>query len=334
MQDNTEVRFANLEFNQEDVEWADVVALGGGGVLYDSSFENVENYLRFIDHAKLMGKKTAAIGMGVQGIYTKYGRRRYAETLSGLDLLIVRDMRDAESLSDIGVTCPIHTVPDLAFLLPDVLDRMRENYNYTTPRSIETLNAIKTDNRKIVGVSLAAEDGRTLVDTDKTRKGTQNYKKRTKNIKTLLKTLARDEGCYIVLFQQSNDDESFYHELVDFIGPEGITLIKPDGPSDAMAIIDLYSKFDAVITSRYHGFIASILAEKPVYILTGSNSGKTERLIDERFASIQKKVLDVDSIDSIDIKFTTTKEQADERNTSIVLARQTVDYVKSLLVSE
>jgi len=135
------------------IKWADLVMLGGGGLLYDSgevislkqsnaSFFNqllrylflipevqklvqtrfvrailgilplittnaiaiVDNYLNPIETAIQLGKPTAGIALGTQGICTEYGRKRYAETLSRLDLLTVRDPSDKAILESIGVS--------------------------------------------------------------------------------------------------------------------------------------------------------------------------------------------------------------------------------------
>ncbi len=159
---------------QDLIGWADMVILGGGGLLYDSgevislrgsnavycnrllrslflvpeiqrlvqcrlirgilntlpfvttkATAIVDNYMNPIEIAFNLGKLTAGIALGTQGICTEYGKRRYAQTLSKLDLLTVRDPVDKVLLEAIGVSPKggIEVCEDLGWLVkpPEVI---------------------------------------------------------------------------------------------------------------------------------------------------------------------------------------------------------------------
>lgn len=331
---NIDIRYADLGFDHSEVQWADIVILGGGGVLYDSSKDNVDNYLRFIDHAHLMKKRVIAIGLGVQGIYSDYGKRRYRETLSLLDLLIVRDDRDADSLSSLGVAGPIFTAPDLAFLLPELLPIMKEMFAYSEPEYLKELRSLKgvlsEQKRPLVGMSVASEDGSAHVDINPKLK--VDYAGMSASLATIVETIVSNDS-HVVLFQQSRDDERLYGDIVEKYGRDSITLVKPVGEDGVIAAMDVYRLFDRVLTSRYHGFILAILSRTPLAIIDGTNSGKSTRAVSSFFPSLQSSIVHL-SGDEAQLKIDHSSYGVpgeDEVNSTIVKARSIRDYVASFL---
>lgn len=327
-----EIKFADLSFRQDEVAWADIVVLGGGGILYDSSFENVENYLRFIDHARLMGKKTVALGVGTQGINTEYGRRRYRETLSSLDLLIVRDLKDADTLAEVGVSRPIYATTDVAFLLPELLDDMRTLYSYNESQALKTVRETKaglTKKQQLIMVSLATESLQVNVSKDQDK---VDYKKRYKAQVDFIGRLQKNAVYKVVLVCQSEDDRQLYEDIVKKY--PNISMVTFNGGTDALDILDIYRLADIVITSRYHGFIAALLAGCSVYVVDGANSGKTIKAIQSHVPSVLPRIISADRLSSLadtDLSEELGVNQADDVNTTIVKARQTRMYLESLL---
>lgn len=326
---NVETKFADLSFDHEELVWADVVVLGGGGVLYDSSIDNVDNYLRFIDHAKLMGKKTIGIGLGTQGINTDYGKRRYRETLSKIDLLIVRDREDAEVLSDIGVIGPIHAMTDLAFLMPKYLPEMQKYYRYHDSPDNASVANFRVGLKRLIGVSVALESDRVNVSNSYDKP--KDYDKDSECEKQFILKLANDPKNKVVLVLQSEDDREFYESIQEKDSDiEMVTFPKHTG---VLGLMDVYREFDAVVTSRYHGFITSLLTQKPVYVIDGANSRKIIRTINSYLPSLSDNIIKIDNISSTKINFDLPVDQAqiDETNTCIAKSYQIIDYLQSLL---
>lgn len=99
---------------------ADLVVLGGGGILRDNT--NWRNLLRLLDEiwlAKLFGRKTMLYAIGVGPFKTRIGKWLIGATARACDLVTVRSQRAAELLREVGVPAErIHVVADPAFLLP------------------------------------------------------------------------------------------------------------------------------------------------------------------------------------------------------------------------
>jgi len=174
-QERVEVKWHLTPLKQDLIEWADLVLLGGGGLLYDSGGEVltlqwsnanlcnrflrflylkpkiqqltqhrsvrnilgvlpfvttnataiVDNYMNPLEVTFQLGKPIAGIALGTGGIYTEYGKRRYTQTLSKLDLLTVRDPEDRATLESVGVSPKggIEVCEDLGWLVkpPEVI---------------------------------------------------------------------------------------------------------------------------------------------------------------------------------------------------------------------
>lgn len=102
------------------IRQADLVVLGGGGILRDNT--NWRNLLRLLDEiwlAKLFGRKTMMYAIGVGPFRSRIGKWLIGATARACDLVTVRSQRAAELLREVGVPAErIHVVADPAFLLP------------------------------------------------------------------------------------------------------------------------------------------------------------------------------------------------------------------------
>lgn len=325
-----DVRYAELAFRREEVEWADVVVLGGGGVFYDWSKDNVDNYLRFIEHGYYMGKKTIALGVGVQGIQTDFGKRRYRESLPLADLVTVRDEKDAQALSDeAGVRTPVYVTRDLAFLLPRYIPLLGRKYQ--SGERLDQLRSLKTTAEKpLLGISLASEVGAAL---DKgTTKDQAARQKRDEEYIELITQLS--ERYVPVLYIQSRDDRELYDRIQAEVN--GVQVVDTTEHTDVPTVLDAYRLFDVVLTSRYHGMILSLLAETPTIVMDGVNSGKIRKTIESSIPGMEPHLLQQSDIAALAQKdlvkeFALTDEIRDQVNTSVVISERNVEYVKSVL---
>lgn len=102
-----------------EIRKADLVVVGGGGILRDNT--NWRNLLRLLDEiwlARLFGRKTMLYAIGVGPFKSRLGKWAIAATVRRCDLVTVRSERCAELLREIGVDSDrIHVVADPAFLL-------------------------------------------------------------------------------------------------------------------------------------------------------------------------------------------------------------------------
>ncbi|MEM2112257.1 MAG: polysaccharide pyruvyl transferase family protein, partial [Candidatus Bathyarchaeia archaeon] len=100
------------------VKEADLIIVGGGGLLYDSDFANVVYYMSYLEWAQEFQKPNIALGVGVQGIITEKGKEYYKKVLNKVDLITTRDQESRDILiNHLGISAPVHVCADLAFLL-------------------------------------------------------------------------------------------------------------------------------------------------------------------------------------------------------------------------
>ncbi len=331
---DAEVRHAHVPYNWDDVAWADAVVLGGGGLLYDSSKNNVDQYLSFLEHAHYMGKPAFCLGLGTQGITTKYGKRRYKEILSLAELLIVRDEKDALHLhEDVGVHRPIQTTADLGFLFSKYLPDLFRHKHYELPATYHQLKAVKESSKlPLLGVSLVSE---LEFEENVTSNSPGNASKKNEAWGQLVsnKIVDLSKDFQIVLFVQSRDDMRYYEQLKKSI-PDA-TIIELKEQDDALSALDFYRLFDGVITSRFHGMILSLLAQRPTVLFDGFNSDKIKKAVDSLLPELNSHWFDHKNIKnlkpdkSLISEFSLTDKQHDEINSAIVSAAKTIDYVRS-----
>jgi polysaccharide pyruvyl transferase CsaB len=99
--------------NQE-IAALDVLALGGGGLLYDGE---ATEYLRHVRTAHRNGVPTVAYALGAGPLTTAEDRRAVREVVSAMTRVTVRDEGSKRVLEDVGVERPIVVVADPALLL-------------------------------------------------------------------------------------------------------------------------------------------------------------------------------------------------------------------------
>jgi polysaccharide pyruvyl transferase CsaB len=101
----------------EEIARLDVLAVGGGGLLYDGE---ATEYLRHVRTAHRYEVPTVAYAVGAGPLTTTEDRRVVREVVSEMTRVTVRDEESKRVLQDVGVDRPIQVVADPAFLLAAV----------------------------------------------------------------------------------------------------------------------------------------------------------------------------------------------------------------------
>jgi len=250
------VMLASPPFSRLDVDMADAVCLGGGGLVYDSCFYNAMNYSNYLLYAKSQGKMTFALGLGTQGVKSMKGAELFREALSTCNVVVVRNKRDEEVLvENCGVRCPVYTTNDVVFSFGKVTEQKK---------------SAKKGPRLKVGVSLL--ESKNLLAANRMA----SYRSGCEEV---IDYLCENYDVHFIM--QSEDDRGLYAPYISKHGSKVVSFHF----GNAQGYIDAYSDLDFCVTSRFHGFIFSLLAGTPV-ISVGSNAGKIDRLIKAAFPSL------------------------------------------------
>lgn len=251
-----EVRLTRPPMDHALVDWADVVIVGGGGLLYDGVTANVENYLAYLRAAQREHKTTMVVGVGTQGISKPWAIRAYSEVLNKVSLITVRSEADAAVLRGIGVRRNVYALTEPSFSL---MSQFADGDKAPAKRERPVL-AVSLANTKQSG-----EIMRTL-EPDKRAAWRALYD----NIDRQFGELARHFDVRLVL--QSEDDLPLYqrwHKKYDV----PIQQVDNHGkPHESLRLIEYYRDADLVLTSRFHGMIFGLLAQRPVAALAFANT--------------------------------------------------------------
>jgi len=220
-----------------DIDAAELVIVGGGGIFYDISFrnapevENIANYTAPLRYAREMGKATAILGIGTQSIATPPGQAAFARALRDADVISARDPVDVAVLEGLAPEQPVRLSADLAFALgaldpdPPAPIPLPER-----PLAIIAFGAFTE--------TVLPADGRTLEDC----------------VAALVRHLATTHEVLLAL--HSDDDAPFYARVADITGARVQRLVE----IGTRATLALYGSARLVIASRFHGVIFAALA--------------------------------------------------------------------------
>lgn len=237
-----EVRLTGPSATLEDIEWADVVALGGGGLLYDWNFENVSNYLWPLEEAKRQGKPAVALGVGTQGITTDAGRVAYARVLPRIDLVSVRSPHDRDVLQHLGVDQHRLVVGcDMGFHLAPALRSQRVEQD-RPPTALFSLSRVPTP-------GVPYDD----------------------LVRETIESLQR-AGNRVILAVHSDNDKDTFHDFAKEYGLD-VVITAELGIEGTAA---LYGSAKLAVTTRFHGLVYSAIMATPVVALfsdTTKNGG-------------------------------------------------------------
>jgi polysaccharide pyruvyl transferase CsaB len=100
-----------------------LLILGGGDLLRDGvDYDVAGRWLRSVQDAQRLGRKTAIVGVSVGEIWKPETQRLIPQVLNRVELIAVRDRLSQARLQALGVRPPIHLMADMALWgLPDVL---------------------------------------------------------------------------------------------------------------------------------------------------------------------------------------------------------------------
>lgn len=244
------------------IDGADLVVVGGGGLLYDSSFSNVSNYTAPIRYAYERGIPSAVLGVGAQGIRTTLGAAAYKDALSLARLVTVRERSDATLLTETVGLKNVHTTGDLALLLAD------------GPRPVPVR---RDPNLAVLSLSHSLESW--LAKRDST---IDAYLDET------LEALGKGYNT-VVGVVHSVDDEAIYERLRQ---RREIHVVKA-AEFDVSAIMDLYASAGLAVSSRFHGLLFSVMGRTPLVQVCGPTS-KSGRALAERFPSLTRAAILLD----------------------------------------
>ena len=220
-----------------DINAAELVIVGGGGIFYDISFrdapevENIANYTAPLRYGREMGKATAILGIGTQSIATPPGQAAFARAMRDADVITARDPVDVAVLEGLAPERPVRLSADLAFALaaldpdPPAPIPLAER-----PLAIIAFGAF-------TGFNLPA-DGRTMEDC----------------VAALVRHLAATHEVLLAL--HSDDDAVFYARVAAMTGARVQRLVD----IGTRATLALYGSARLVIASRFHGVIFAALA--------------------------------------------------------------------------
>jgi polysaccharide pyruvyl transferase WcaK-like protein len=271
-----EVELSGPAWSPQQVDAADLVVVGGGGLLYDvhhlgePDIENVGNYTAPLLRARLMGKATAGLGLGTQSIATTLGQRVFGHALRAADLLTVRDEGDVAELRDqVGFTGARLTA-DLAFAL-----RALERPGTLPPVPVPLANDGPTG-RPLAIVALPGTIAHVFSGPD----GLAGYGA------ALLRAL--EDTHEVLVAQHSTDDAELCASLRRSTGVK-VQRLDRLGVRAALA---LYRAASLVVTGRYHGIVFAALGGASRVVAMGRESTKIGRLIRHDLPSLRDARLD------------------------------------------
>jgi polysaccharide pyruvyl transferase WcaK-like protein len=248
----------------QQLDAADLVVVGGGGLLYDIQYlgatdaENVGNYTAPLLRARLLGKPSVGLGLGTQGIATPIGRRVFGHALRTADLLTVRDKGDLEELDGCAGFRGARLTADLAFAL-----RAFERPGRPLP-ALMLEGDFPDAGRPLALVALPSTISQAFGDG---LDGLAAY-----GVALVRELLATHE---VVLAQHSTDDAELGAILSKATGVRAQALER----IGVRATLALYRAASLVVSGRYHGIVFAALGESSNVVAVGGEPTKIGRLI-------------------------------------------------------
>lgn len=267
---------------REYIEQSDAIVIGGGGLIYDYDFANVENYVALIERAAAQQIAVYMMGMGVQHVFSEEAKVLYRRALRHVQAVTVRDDDEKAFFVD-ELGCEAHKViisRDLAFLAPELIGEPKHP---------------QPQDKKHLMISIA-DWKLSKANYDKIEKGlSEQYKAFVDYLHANIDDLARQYT--VTLVCQAVEDKDLYKDLSE---KHDVGLITFDTIESSKTLLDVYAQADLVITGRYHGLIAAVLADKPV-ICVSFGGHKQQKLINDSFPSLREQFYSVDTFTKQDV---------------------------------
>ncbi len=225
---------------REAVKDCDLFISGGGSLLQDAtSLKSLVYYLLVIREAKRRRRKVMVLGQGIGPLRRGISRMLTARTLSGLDLITVRDAQSAELLRELGVKGRIEVTADPTFILdPCPADEsgglLRE--------------AGLNEEEDIIAVSL--------------RKWPETPQFEAAVSKALSALAERIPAKFLLVTMQTPDDQEVARQVAESIGMPDRFVVQPALWS-ANQLLGVLSRCRFVVGMRLHALIFAAAAGTP-----------------------------------------------------------------------
>jgi polysaccharide pyruvyl transferase WcaK-like protein len=274
----SETRMLGPNGDYRQIDDADLLIVGGGGLFYDTDIENVSNYTAPLIYAADRGIPTAVLGVGTQGIKTRSGRSAFQSALSRASLVSVRDGGDLAVLQRECGLDNVYCTADLAFSL----DTLQPSLGIAPQPHLAG-----RPNAKIALVSLSK-----LIDSVVKKEG---FALRT--CVDLIEEL-KGQDYEVILAEHSEDDHVLYSEIVSECDIKRVIF----SDLGIKATLEIYASAEVVITSRFHGVVFASLSKAKISVVC-SRMGKTGRMISHDLMSILPATKFLDSTqDNFDVR--------------------------------
>jgi len=279
---NAEVKISQPPMKLNLVEWADYIILSGGGILYDRASKNLENYMQYIDKAHELGKKSAVLGVGVQGIVTDDGKKRYVESLNKCEFVSVRTEKDRQLLEDIGFNKAVATF-DIAFFTPAMLESFTPKLNWLRKRKQQKL---LKDNKPRIGICMI---------NLKMLKGDSYdgiYRQFDEGVAKFIGDYSNKFDIY--LLQHAKEDGGLMRE----VARSGATFVPYNDINDLPNLFGIFNNLDMMMGVRLHSIALGLMSDTPT-IGVGSTTAKQKRLANYALPTLDKQFYSFNDVDGL-----------------------------------
>jgi len=106
---------------KEQVDKADALILGGGGILHDRKSRDATKDVRLLLHMQSKRKPTMIYAVGVAGFWREKSKRLVKQAVENAQYLSCRDPASAKRIRNLGVTTPIEVTGDPSIKIPKLL---------------------------------------------------------------------------------------------------------------------------------------------------------------------------------------------------------------------
>jgi polysaccharide pyruvyl transferase WcaK-like protein len=270
------------------IKWADYVILSGGGIIYDRAWDNVANYMQYIDKAHELGKKSAVLGVGVQGVVTEEGKQIYRETLEKCEFVSVRTEEDKKLLDETGFTKGVASF-DIAYFTPDMLSDIPVGL-WKRLKAQRLNTKLKMSTKPKFGICMInlrmlkgdSYDGSPFADFDSAIEDFINN--------------GRDKFD-IYLMQHAKEDGKLMKALAD---KYNVTFVPYKDITDLPSLFKLYKSLDGMLGVRLHSIALGLMSKKPV-IGIGSATAKQLRLANYGLPTLKKQFFTFGQVEKLQI---------------------------------
>lgn len=281
--DRADVSLIPQQRQFDEIKTADVLIIGGGGLIYDYDINNVRNYCDAVHYAASYRIPSYFMGMGVQHVFSDEAKAMYHEALPGVKAIATRGTFDSRFINE-ELHYPIErtvTSRDLVFLYDDVLGKgLRSN----------------KANRKRPVLALSLADWKLGSNYQSIKPGLkEEYEEYRAYLEKELPKLKETFDIKVVC--QAAEDIEISNYLVGLLNAQ---LVDFPTIERSPELVETYRDVDYVITNRYHGLIAAIIAGTPALGVSFSTH-KSQRLIDDSFPSLKDQFYTVGDFVEADI---------------------------------